>query len=86
MKKQVFTAILALSLTMSSSLVFAATENSISSDKTTLAGTIFTGEDAPKLIISPSSTTAGTDAMFKLVLTNSQWNCNNTGSCIWKYL
>ncbi len=79
MKKHVFTAILALSLTMSSSLVFAATENSISSDKTTVANTVFTGADAPRLIISPTKSTAGEDTLFKLVLTNAKWNYNTTG-------
>ena len=80
MKKHVFTAILALSLTMSSSLAFAATDNSVSSDKTTVANTIFTGSGAPSLIISPTNSTASDDAIFKLVLSNAQWMCTNSGT------
>lgn len=79
MKRKVLLSALILSL-MASSAVFASTDNSLSGSKKTLANTVFTGSNAPKLVIKPNSGTAGGDATFKLHLSNAEWKYADSGS------
>jgi hypothetical protein len=79
MKRKVLLSALIMSL-MASSAVFASTDNSLSDSKKTLANTVFTGINAPKLVIKPNSGTAGGDAVFKLHLSNAEWKYDDSGS------